>query len=188
MRLMLCLLALLLLNSCKRSSPPGTEAQPRHEAAEAEANQRQDEKTAEAVRQVLALCSAKDAIVDWERRLPTNSTPIFSAQIEAIFHNPDDRPYLFFSRVYDIKRQNDHCVLIADAVPQRVSSEHSVYIHLHLMLPAATAEPVIRDHGDGGIYAILATVRSVEKPDLVIARPAQRPTTPTTPQSIPTGS
>ena len=151
---------------------------PRADDEATETDRRADEQMRETARQVLALCSNKGAVIDWEKRLPRplpmpHHTPVFTAHIEDVFRDPEHHPYLFFARPYDVVRVRGQYVLVADTIPVAVDLEETFFFRLRLGLPAAIAESLLQHPADGGIYAILATIRSLSKPEWVQIYPEE---------------
>ena len=179
-RVVLCVLALLVLSSCKKAVPVDQSRRADTEPNASDRRPDENPRDAAVARQLCDLCANRNAIVDWEKQLPSPEhrarlwpVPVFTAQIEHIFGVLEHRPCLFFARPYDIMRLGANYMLVADVVPYVFDSERSFFFRLQLRLPTVIADPILQSAGGSGVYAVVATIRSVGKPPWVRIYPEE---------------
>jgi hypothetical protein len=139
------------------------------------------QRTEQTAKLLLNRCSEERAVLDWQHRLSQWHKPLFTVQMEDTFRNPDDRPYLFFARIQDIKRVKHESMLLAtaseeihaggppaDSVSKEMPGGWTTYFHLRLRCPPEYTNAIPKDTVDGAVFALFVTVDSVEKPDLFL--------------------
>jgi len=162
--LFICLIC-SLLNSCKdRDSTKNSDSDEQAQIAET--------RTRQIVTQVSELCSRYNAITDWHNKLDIEEasfdTVLYSIDVQNVLLDPNERPYLFFVAIADIKKVKDEYILIADQF-QTVNSRRDINIHLRLVCDAEKVQRILEQKPSYfDRYAILATIRSIEKPALDI--------------------
>lgn len=156
--LFICLMC-FLLTSCKDRDSD--------EQAQIEETQ-----TKQIVTQVSELCSRYNAITDWHNKLDITEksfdTVLYSIEVQDVLLNSNERPYLFFVAIEDIKKVKDEYILIADQF-QTVHSRRNINIHLRLVCDAKKVQRLLEQKSSYfDRYALVATIKSIEKPDLIV--------------------
>jgi hypothetical protein len=135
--------------------------------------EKQDSAVVEQIKEeVQQLCSRYNAVTDWYKKLDIKEasfdTVLYTIQVQSVLLEPNERPYLFFVVINDIKKVNNKYVLIAEqAYP--VDYRRHIYIHLRLTCDAEKVQRILeRRSSYFDRYALLATIKSVEKPDLIV--------------------
>jgi hypothetical protein len=136
-----------------------------------EEKEEKTEKYQQIKQEVLELCSQYNAITDWYKNLDLKDTLfeyLYTIQVQNVFLNQDERPYLFFVAIKDIKKIKGKYLLIADQV-YPVDCRRNIFIHLRLFCNSGIVERIFKQRPSYfDRYALIASIKSMGKPDLVI--------------------
>jgi hypothetical protein len=130
-------------------------------------------------KQVLELCSQYNAITDWKKKLdirdedPVDTTLLYSIQVQNVLLDPNDRPYLFFCSIVDIKKVRETYLLIACQTPPtdlEISPNTSnINLSLRLACDSEQVQQLLEQKATAfNRYAIIATVKTIRKPNFTL--------------------
>ncbi|HUS71512.1 MAG TPA: hypothetical protein VMY06_00485 [Sedimentisphaerales bacterium] len=122
--------------------------------------------------EVLELCAQHDAIIDWYKNLDLKGgnlyESLYTVQVQNVFLNQNKQPYLFFVVIDDIKKFNDKYILIVDQF-YPYDYRQNLSIHLRLFCDRDTVDRIFKRRPSYvDRYALIASIKSIVKPDLVI--------------------